>query len=440
MKQLVCLLACVSLVFAGVAWGIAQEKVELRVVLHPFSSPTGAPLPWTGKPSVAYSEIFPAFQKLYPNVRIVGEEILGDTEGRDKYLLECRSGNPPDILQIDGFWAAAFASANALVPLDNFEVLNPLFEDYFDSFLLRYKGKTVALVPTTAFNSMLWYRKDLFEKAGLSSAPADWNDLKLYAQKLTDAQTYGIAFSGNKSELTSVTLLGFYWQGDKEFITADNIPVYDNQVSIDLFNLFKEMYQQGWILPEIINMGYEEVFRVFVAERVAMMLHGSWLAPRFEEMAPNLKGKIGLAPNPVYPVTKKRGTNAGGWALAITSKDPAKHELCAHLIGLLSGLDKSLYKAFVLEQGALPVMKSLIDDSDFAKDEWSKIIMDELQYAKTRPVVELYPDASLEWSQAFQETILGKDAEEALREAVKRTIEIGKEKGFIPKDFQLPEE
>ena len=63
-----------------------------------------------------------------------------------------------------------------------------------------------------------------------------------------------------------------------------------------------------------------------------------------------------------------------------------------------------MYKAARLQGGDLPTLKSMADDPAFAETEWQKIILSELPYAKTRPAVEIYPDASLEWSQAFQET------------------------------------
>ena len=54
-------------------------------------------------------------------------------------------------------------------------------------------------------------------------------------------------------------------------------------------------------MPEVINMGYSEVQQAFFADKAAMMLHGSWLSSGMYNLAPHLKGKVGLAPNPVYP-------------------------------------------------------------------------------------------------------------------------------------------
>jgi len=186
--------------------------------------------------------------------------------------------------------------------------------------------------------------------------------------------------------------------------------------------------------PETINMLYDDVDKIFYADKAAMMLHGSWLAARIETVAPNLEGKIGLAPNPAYPRTQGRGTNAGGWGVGLTTKDPEKYQPAWDFIYLLVGGDPDYKLEILLEGGNLPVQRSMAEvwKPKLIKPEWVEIIMDELQYAKTRPAVEIYPDASLEWSQAFQEVIMGvKTTEQALKDATERVIEIAEEKGYI---------
>lgn len=414
-----------------------EYEQTLTLVIHPNTKPNGGIVEATGKQSVEYREMFPAFRERNPNTELIAEELLGDTEGRTKYLLQCRGGNQADVIQLDGFWVAEFAAIGCTRPLDDL-LPQELLDDYFDAFKVKYQGKTHALIPGTAFNSMLWYRTDLLEEAGLEGPPKDWNELKEYAEKLTvkdedgNVIRYGLAFSGARSELTSVTILGFYWQGEDVFVTDDNRPAYNNQTSVDVFNLFADMYQNGWVMPEVINMGYTEVQQAFFADKAAMMLHGSWLSSGMYNLAPDLEGKVGLSPNPVYPRTGNRGTNAGGWSFAITTPDDEKVEAAADLMYILNGGMKDMYKEFILESGSLPTLKSMADDPAFSETEWQKIILSELPYAKTRPAVEIYPDASLEWSQAFQETLLGeKTAEEALADAEERTLTIAKDKGYV---------
>lgn len=421
---------------APVSQGQPAQKT-IKLVINPAAQPKGGIVEATGKQSVEFTQMFPLFLKRNPGFTLDTEELMGDTEGRTKYLMQCRDKTIADVSQLDGFWVAEFATLGCTRPLDDI-MDKDLLADYFDAFKIVYQGKIHGLIPSTAFNSMLWYRTDLFKEAGLSGPPKDWNELKEYAKKLTvkdangNVTRYGLAFSGAQSELTTVTILGYYWQGEDVFVTDDNQPAFNNQTSVDVFNLFAGMYKDGSVLPDVINMGYNEVQQAFFADKAAMMLHGSWLAAGMDNLAPQLKGKIGLAPNPVYPKTGKRGTNAGGWGFSITTPDDSKLKASADLMWVLNGGDKNMYRDWIVQNGALPTLKSMANDPAFATTDWQKIILSELPYAKTRPAVAIYPDASLEWALAFQETMLGKKtAEQALKDAVDRTIATAKDKGYI---------
>ncbi|NPV53790.1 MAG: ABC transporter substrate-binding protein [Firmicutes bacterium] len=411
---------------------MAAEKIVLKVVVPPWWMTTQA-----GQPGVFQTEILPKFKETHPNVDVKLDLITGDTEGRSKYLLQCRQGTQPDVITLDGFWIAEFAANGYTQPLDDL-IPKDLKEDYYAPFFATYNGKIHGIVPETAFNSMLWYRKDLFREAGLDRPPQTWDELKLYARKLTKAgpggkaERYGLVLPLGKSEHTTVVLLGFYWAGEKSFVDDNNMPVYNNQTSRDLFNLLASMYRHDKSIPsEAINMIYDDAEKFFDMGKAAMMFHGSWLTASIEAHAPDLKGKIGLAPNPIYPRTGKRAVNAGGWGIAITGKDPRKYQAAWDLINMVAGKGE-FHVRRMLEMGYFPVQKSLAADSRFAKTEWDKIILSQLPYANTRPTVAIYPEASLEWVQALQEVLMGrKDAEKALEDAVARVVKFGKDAGYI---------
>lgn len=420
-----------------------EAEMTITGVFHPNDESDGDIVEATGQQSVLYREMFPAFRERNPNVELVAEDLLGDTEGRTKYLLQCREGTQADMIELDGFWIAEFAALGCTRPLDDL-LPQELLDDYFDAFKVTYQGEVHALVDGTAFNSMLWYREDLFEEAGLDGPPQDWDELVEYAEKLTvtdedgNVVRYGLTMPAARSEHTSVVLLSFYWQGEDMFVTDDNMPAFNNQTSIDAFETFAEIYQNGWMMPEVVNMLYTDVQNAFFADKAAMMLHGSWLSAGMYNLAPDLEGKVGLSPNPVYPVTGNRGANAGGWSYAVTTPDDEKVAAAADLVYVVAGGLKEPYIQSILEGGDIPVLRSLADDPIFieetfaAEPEWQEIILSELPYAKTRPAVEIYPDASLEWAQAFQETLLGdKTAEEALADAEERALTIAREKGYI---------
>jgi ABC-type glycerol-3-phosphate transport system substrate-binding protein len=183
--------------------------------------------------------------------------------------------------------------------------------------------------------------------------------------------------------------------------------------------------------PETINMLYQDVENMFYTGKTAMMLHGSWLSAGIEKANPQLQGKVGLAPNPVYPRVGKRGTNAGGWGISITSKDQRKTQAAWDFLYLLTGRS-DLRAKVIAEGGSIPVMRSIAGGwKPDIRTDWAKTIIDELPYAKTRPAVEIYPDASLEYAFSFQEVFLGKDAKRAVTDAEARVTKMSRDKGYL---------
>ena len=406
-----------------------DDRIELRVLVQPGWGPTDEPLQRTGKQSTLYTKLIPRFRETHPNVELTVETELGGTEGRTKYLLECRQGSQGDVMQLDGFWVPEFAAIGCTQPLD--ELLpQELIADYFEPFIVRYKGAIHGLIPGTAFNSMLWYRQDWLEEAGFSAPPKDWTELATYAEKLTQGDRYGLAFPGAKSEVTSVINLSLYWQEQDVFVTPENRPAFNNQTSIDIFNLLGDIYKAEWAPQEAVNMLYEDVEKLFYAEKAAMILHGSFIGPAVRQQP--IADRVGLAPNPVSPRTQKRGTNAGGWGMSITTADEAKLPAAADFMTMFSGGDEELMLGILADVGYLPVQKSMAEHPQFQQTEWDKTILSELPYAKTRPAVEIYPDASLEWTTAFQEVMTGqKDAAAALADAEERTLKTAEDKGYL---------
>ena len=192
--------------------------MTINLVIHPNVEPSGDIVEATGKQSIEYTKMFPAFLESHPNVALNAEELLGDTEGRTKYLLQCREGTQADVLQLDGFWVAEFAALGCTRAAGGDRaagaagrLLRCLQGGLRRQGPCPYSGHRLQLDALVSRGSA--------EGSRIGGPPKDWNELKEYAEKLTvkdengNVVRYGLAFSGARSELTSVTMLGYYWQG-----------------------------------------------------------------------------------------------------------------------------------------------------------------------------------------------------------------------------------
>src|SRR3546814_18367540 len=76
-------------------------------------------------------------------------------------------------------------------------------DDYVDGSLMKVDGKVYDLPYTLGNFSILWYRDDLLEAAGVG-VPGNWEDLRAAAETLTDEDTKGFIFPAGKNRMTSI--------------------------------------------------------------------------------------------------------------------------------------------------------------------------------------------------------------------------------------------
>lgn len=106
-----------------------------------------------------------------------------DEELKARLALDLRAGKGDDLMAFDGFWIPEFATAKLIKPLgdvassaggwDGWAKIPGNVQD-----LLRYGGERYG-VPSGTDARVIWYRKDLFQKAGLPAGwqPKSWDDI-----------------------------------------------------------------------------------------------------------------------------------------------------------------------------------------------------------------------------------------------------------------------
>src|SRR3981189_700466 len=94
-----------------------------------------------------------------------------------------QNGNPPDILNLNAY--ASYAKDDLLYNSD--QVLSPAVKgDRLDAFVKSgsYQGKLYGM-PDLSSARALFYNKDLFARAGITSPPKTWQEFEDAAKKIT---------------------------------------------------------------------------------------------------------------------------------------------------------------------------------------------------------------------------------------------------------------
>jgi multiple sugar transport system substrate-binding protein len=138
-----------------------------------------------------WKEIIADFEKANPDIEVdyVG---VSATEVQSKYDTAIRGGGLPDVGGVGAAMLAGIAAQNALEPLEGRLAKSSLNGKLNEAMVESVKvaggsGQHMYTIPTSANNGTLYYRTDLFQKAGLE-APVTWDKFYEAAEKLTDAK------------------------------------------------------------------------------------------------------------------------------------------------------------------------------------------------------------------------------------------------------------
>jgi sorbitol/mannitol transport system substrate-binding protein len=268
--------------------------------------------------------------------------VLPENELRDKVTQDIATkGGQFDAVTIGAYEVSIWAANGWLTDLkpaldgnaayDNQDVLPAMRE------ALTIDGKQYA-APFYGESSFLMYRKDLFQKAGLTMpAQPTWQDVEGFAAKLNSPQMAGICLRGlpGWGELgapltTVVNTFGGTWF-DKDWNPQVNSPEFTKAANFYV-DLVKKYGEKG--AP---NAGFSECLTALGQNKAAMWYDATSAAGSLEDPATSkVVGKIGYAPAPVDK------TKSGGWLWTwafASPKTSKKADAAAKFIEWATGKD-----------------------------------------------------------------------------------------------------
>lgn len=222
-------------------------------------------------------------------------------------------------------------------------------------------------VPLYGMEQMLWYRKDIFEEAGIESAPKTWEELVQVAEQLTADGRYGIAVPAGRNLASDQVIYSF-------LITSGAKDMFDENCNVT-FNTPEtvralELYQQllTFSPPDATSYSWGEPQALFNSGQVAMAIEkGQYLKP-FEEESGQPAEALGMAHIPVPSENGVEGTIYYSNAVMVFSKDEAKQQAAHEFIRYL--LTPEVYGTFLTAEPGLflPVTMSGLESETLWED------------------------------------------------------------------------
>jgi ABC-type glycerol-3-phosphate transport system substrate-binding protein len=214
-----------AMIIGGQAPTIAQEPITITV-----GAETG---PYTQLHMDALAE-FTAETGIDVEYVLIPHDDMHQT-----FLTEALAGTGDiDVFQADQPWVAEFAAAGYLEPLSS-RISGEDLADFYPVAMdtVSYNGEIYAL-PYLVHNSVLYYRTDLFEEAGITAPPTTWEEYRAVAKQLTNADTgvFGTMAEGKQSIEAAAKFLDVVQQAGGSVLDADGNVVFDSPETIDAFN------------------------------------------------------------------------------------------------------------------------------------------------------------------------------------------------------------
>ncbi|MBX5188171.1 MULTISPECIES: extracellular solute-binding protein [unclassified Rhizobium] len=273
----------------------------------------------------ALKSTLPGFNKQFPDIKITVED-LGNSQVFDKTLAACAAGGDglPDIVSIENFEAEIFWSrfpdcfAN-LKELGYTPEIQAKFPDFKRTEL--EVGDVAYAMPWDSGPVAVFYRRDLYEKAGVDPSTINtWDDFIAAGKKISAANPGVVMaqadFNGDSEwfrMLANEQGCGYY--------STDGQNITINQPAcVASLQKVKEMKDAGTLTAA----NWDEKIQANTAGKAASQLYGGWYEGTVRSTSPDLKGKWGVYKMPSLTADGPHAANLGGSSLAISATSANK--------------------------------------------------------------------------------------------------------------------
>lgn len=304
----------------------------------------------------AFDELVKKFEAEYPDVKVDHQFVpFGEAQNKFKTAAESGSG-APDILRAEVAWVPEFASLGYLFALDGSAALQDA-DDYFETPMSSnmFDGKTYG-VPQVTDSLALMYNKELFEKAGIESAPTTWDEVKTAAEALkSKAGVDGIFINPG-----GYFLLPFmYGEGGDLVDTDAQEIVVDSEANVEGISTAADLVQSGAAVKPPAADGYSAMMTAFTEGKVGMIINGPWEVNNIRN-AEAFGGIENLGVAAVPSGSETAGAPVGGHNYVVYSgMDESKAEAAVAFINFMNSAES---QAFIAEElGLLPTRQSAYD-------------------------------------------------------------------------------
>lgn len=368
-----------------------------------------------------FNELVTQFNQKHSDIKVEALYIGQPDAQLPKIFAATVSGEAPDMLWFVPQITGELNKLGVLLPLEDWFNNSPIKAEIDPAILESMTlDRHILSIPFATNNAAIFYRPDLFEKAGITETPKTWDELKEVAQKLTldtnndgriDQQ--GIFLSLGKGEWTVFVWLPFIYSAGGELIN-DNQPNIVSPGAIKALQLGADLVAENAAMLSAPERGYE--IDNFIAGRVAMQITGPWTLGQLA----TTDIEYDVFP---FPLLEKPAAVIGGENLFVFKSNEQREQASKKFLEYV--LSEEFQTTWALKTGYLPINLKSQQSAEYQKfvqeNPVLNVFLEQMKVARSRPVISKYTRLSENLGRAIETSLLGKATpEEALQQSQKR--------------------
>ncbi|TMR96301.1 sugar ABC transporter substrate-binding protein [Nonomuraea basaltis] len=182
-----------------------------------------------------------------------------------------------------------------------------------------YEDKPVG-VPIITEQEVLYYRKDLLAKAGLSAPPKTLDELKAAAAKIKAAEPDVAGFIARTGKSAAVTQFSsFLYSFGGDFVDSSGKAAVNSDAAKQAYAYYGGLIKDSGPANVSTDMGWPEAMAIFTQGKAAFYTEANSLYKNATDPAKSkISDEVGFAPFPAGPSGSKP-YNIPSWALGVNS-------------------------------------------------------------------------------------------------------------------------
>jgi multiple sugar transport system substrate-binding protein len=288
----------------------------------------------------------------------------------------------PDVSQMGTDMMGQFGATGAFEPVPADIAPAGYFESAWNTNLV---DGVVSGVPWYVETRLLYYRTDIAEKAGITSPPATWDDLKAAAKAMKDkgGSKWGIGLGTKNWQ----EYFPFLWSNGGDVVDASGNPALNSPQAVEALTFYKSFFDEG-LTPKSVPEGTDPA-TPFVTGDTPMFFSGPWhLAGVKDAGGADFEGKWAIAPM----VKKVTATSFLGGSNLVVFKNSQNKDAAWAFVKFLS--DPKTQATWYTTSGDLPAVQSGWDDPAVKTDPNLAMFGEQLTDTKAQPVSATWSELS----------------------------------------------